>query len=191
MAVRRIHVTGGPGSGKTRLAQRLAATLGVPFVDLDGMTVALDGRIAHPVAAALFADQMQAAIEPVLRQDAWVSDGAYLGWALPFFEAADVIVWMQTSWRVASYRILLRHVRADLARNNRFPGYRQLLSFWRWCGDYYANRNPEGLNVCGTPNSIATLTDALHAYADKVVPCRSNRDTDALLQRLTPVAAVR
>jgi adenylate kinase family enzyme len=189
VAVRRIHVTGGPGSGKTRLARRLAAVLDVPLIDLDEMMLDLDARSPRPLIAEAFHEQMLANTRPLLQGDAWVSDGAYLGWAMPFFDAADLIVWMQAPWRVASYRIITRHIRADLARNNRFPGYRRLFAFWRWYRSFYAGRNPEGLNAYGMPNTIHTLREAVQSHAEKVVSCRTNSDIAALMRQLQKVQA--
>src|SRR5690606_31109564 len=78
--------------------------------------------------------------------DYWISEGSNVLVAGPLFERADTIVVLYTSWRVASYRILARHFKAELARNNRFPGLRNLYRFWRWSSRYYANAHPEGLN---------------------------------------------
>jgi hypothetical protein len=163
--------------------------LGVPLIDLDDMMLNMDARSPRPLDAQVFQDEMQVATKPLLQGRTWVSDGFYLGWALDFFEAADLIVWMQVPWRVASYRIILRHIRADLARNNRSPGYRRLFRRWRWYRSFYANRNPSGLNVYGMPNTIHTLREATETYAGKVVTCRTNRDVDALVRRLASQAA--
>lgn len=78
---------------------------------------------------------------------------------------------MGVPWRVASRRILLRHVRAELARDNRFPGWGNLFRFWLWSARYYHNRNQPGLNDYGTPNTIATLGEALMQFEDRVLCC--------------------
>jgi hypothetical protein len=79
-------------------------------------------------------------------EDRWISEGSFVGGNETFFRRADLIVWLDVPWRVASYRILSRHVKLSLARKNRFPGLLQLYRFWRWSSRYYANRNPAGLN---------------------------------------------
>jgi hypothetical protein len=79
-------------------------------------------------------------------EDQWLSEGSFVGGNETVFRRADLIVWIDVLWRVASYRILSRHVKLSLARKNRFPGLLQLYRFWRWSSRYYANRNPAGLN---------------------------------------------
>ncbi len=118
----------------------------------------------------------------IIEADAWVSEGAYMSWAAPLFDAADLIVWMDVSWRVASYRIVKRHVMAELARNNRFPGWRRLYRFWRWSSAYYANRNPHRLNDYGVPNTRALAAELLRPYEGKLVVCRTNQDIATVLR---------
>lgn len=86
-------------------------------------------------------------------------------------------------WRVASYRIISRHIKATLAGNNRWPGWRRLYSFWRWSGRYYGNQNASGLNEWGVPETKRTAASLLAPYADKLTVCRSNREIEALLVR--------
>src|SRR5205823_9251445 len=73
---------------------------------------------------------------------AWVTEGTMLGWSDPLLRAADRIVWLDIPWRVALWRMLLRHVRAELAGNNRHPGWRRLFRFLWYTRKYYLNRYP-------------------------------------------------
>lgn len=57
-----------------------------------------------------------------MAKDTWIARGAYLDWVEPLLLEADLVVWLDVPWRVASYRIIFRHVRATTARKNRFPG---------------------------------------------------------------------
>ena len=115
--------------------------------------------------------------------DAWVAEGAYLGWAEPLLRQAELVVWMDISWRVASYRIISRHIKATLARNNRFPGWRRLYRFWRWSGRYYSDQNPPGLNSYGVPDTKATADERLVPYKDRLVVCRSQKNAEMLVAR--------
>lgn len=181
----RIHVTGGPGSGKSRLAQRLAHARGVPLHDLDGLMLAeaiplgADLRARDPGVDAIDAD---GAIKALAAMQAWVSDGVYVTWSHPFLAHADVIVWMDPPWRVASYRIIARHVRLEIARKNRFPGWRRLYRFWRWSGGWYADRNEQTVNAYGAPNTRSVLEAGLAAHRHKLVVCRTNADIEAFVR---------
>jgi adenylate kinase family enzyme len=183
---RRIHFTGGPGSGKTYLAKRLATLLDVPYIDLDGrmleikpLDVVIDQQHEYDAFIAARDYDLEAATQAAF----WVSDGSFVGVSKVAFERADLVVWMDAPWHIASYRIVSRHVKAELRRNNRFPGWRRLYDFWRWSGRFYADRNPHGLNVWGTPATRAFTREVLAPYEAKLVIVRSKRDVQELLRR--------
>ena len=107
-----------------------------------------------------------------------------MGWAMPLFEHAELVVWTDVPWRVASYRILARHLKAELSRSNRFPGWRALYEFWRWSARFYSDRNPHRLNSYGAPHTRTYALEQLAMYRDKTTICRTNGDIEALLDRL-------
>jgi adenylate kinase family enzyme len=177
-ASERIHVTGGPGSGKTTLARRIAARAAAPLYDLDDVALAAsaeDGSIGEAPTGGLGS---------ILVLDRCLTEGAYIESARQLLEAADLIVLMSVPWRVASYRIVMRHVRAEIAGTNRFPGWRRLYRFWRWSARFYGDRNPHSLNQYGVPNTQALAAELLKPYSDKLVVCATSADEDAILTRL-------
>lgn len=173
----RIHITGGPGSGKTRLGHRLAVAWSVPLHDLDGLLLAAENRVDR-----LSADGTASKLANL---PAWVSDGVYVAWAQPFLERADVVLWLDIPWRFASYRMIARHARLELTRRNRFPGWRRFYSFWRWAARYYASRNEPTIDRLGVPNTRSTAMTALMPYHDKLIVCRTSSEVEYVFARLT------
>jgi shikimate kinase len=185
----RIHITGGPGAGKSRLAQRLSRRLALPYRDLDEIAVELQKEMPKPLDFEELMARRLPLSARLAAEEAWISDGSNLVACRPFYDRAEVVVYLTCPWRVAAYRIPVRHAKRSLAGNNRFPGLMRLYRFWRWSGRYYANRNPHGVDVFGTPATIEFHEEALRAYGDKLVVCRTKAEIEALEARLTGVLA--
>jgi len=171
--LQRLHITGGPGSGKTTAGRLIASTLGLPFYELDQVLIDMGWDMARAVeenTAGAIADQ-----------DAWLTEGAYFGWAKPLLDRAQLVVLLDLPWRVASYRIITRYFKAELARSNQHHGLRRLKNFWTWSRRYYRDANPHTLNTEGVPRTGARAIEELSPYREKLRVCRSKRDVDWLL----------
>lgn len=180
MILQRIHITGGPGSGKTTLAHQAADCLHAPCFELDGVGYVGGAGADRPLEARL------ADIQRIVEQPAWVTEGVFLGWTGALFEAADCIVWLDLPWRLAAWRILTRHVRAELRGNNKHSGWLKLYRFLRWCQTYYT-----GMDIAQnvTPEqdiseNRVTLAAYLARYPAKVVRCQTPAAVSAFYRNL-------
>jgi adenylate kinase family enzyme len=122
-SLRRIHIVGGPGSGKTTLARRLAVERTIPVYDLDSIGYKNGAGAKHPLSDKV------ADVSAIAERDAWITEGIFLWWTDELLRKADVIVWLDISWRVAAWRIVRRHAMASLSGTNRHRGLRRL---WRF-----------------------------------------------------------
>ena len=175
MEVQKVHITGGPACGKTRLANHIASITGAPHYEWDMIALDIEA-LGKPFAS--IAEELPR----IFATDAWVSEGAYMGWAEPLFEKAELVISLDVPWRVASYRILSRHVKASISGTNRFPGWRRLYRFWRWSSRFYNDSNPPGFNDFGVPDSKSMAASMLQRYRDKLVVCRTRTDIEELLR---------
>ncbi len=111
MTPRRIHVTGGQGSGKTTLAARLHAVTGLPVHELD--RIARIGGGNGPERPAAERDAMVS--ETIAAGDAWITEGVHLGWTdrcsteprsscgwITSRRPGHPAAWFAGSWRVAA-----------------------------------------------------------------------------------------
>lgn len=171
----KVFITGGPASGKTTLAPRIAAALNLPAVELDALLLNSEAR------GESFIEGSNKVVSEILVMDSWIAEGAFLGWVDPLLRDAEMILWMDIPWRVASYRIISRHVKATLARNNRFPGWRRLYRFWSWSRRYYKDQNPTGYNSYGLPNTKSTAAKQLAPYDGKLVMCRTRTQAEHIV----------
>lgn len=99
----RIHILGGPGSGKSYLGKRLHILLGVPYVNLDRM---------HYAAAS--PAQRNAALKKALAGKQYVMEGHWHDWTAQGFAAADTIIFLDVPLWQRELRILGRVVRRTL-----------------------------------------------------------------------------
>lgn len=130
--MRRVMILGSPGSGKSTLARRLGKLLDVPVFHLD--------RLYHRPAWTSPPDgEFAADVARIAALPAWVIDGNYSSTAVPRVRAADTIIYLDVSRRLAMARILLRVIlhygrqRADAAERcpERFdPEF--LRYVWNW-----------------------------------------------------------
>jgi adenylate kinase family enzyme len=102
----RVHIIGGPGTGKSTLALRLGQALGLPVYSLD--PVAYEGLEFHHRPLA----DRAARAEEISSLPQWFTEGIFVGWTDPLLERADVIIWLDhLGWSNAAARIVARTIK--------------------------------------------------------------------------------
>ena len=96
-----------------------------------------------------------------------------------------MIVWLDLHWTLCYQRIVLRHVRADIARTNAHPGFVKMLRFAGSKRQSYLDSVPA---VPADPNddavNRAAVAQVLAAHSGKVVHCRRPTDVAAFLSQI-------
>lgn len=174
MTMQRVSVVGVPGAGKTTLGRRLAAQLGVPFVELDAVN-------HQPRWQALPPDEYRARVADAVAAPGWVVDGNYsvvrdLVWA-----RADTVVWIDLPRRVVMRRLARRTARRVLTREVLWNGNREpVANLWRLDPErnilrWAWTRHPVYVERYG-----AAMADPAHAHL-RFVHLRSDAEVDAFL----------
>jgi adenylate kinase family enzyme len=126
--VKRVSVVGNAGSGKSRLAERIARILGVPYVELDAIHHLPDWEPMDP-------DQFLARVSAVVAMDEWVIDGNYRTVVVdgPVWERADMVVWLDLPRRTVMRQVTVRTLRRVIRRTELWNGNREpMRNLWAW-----------------------------------------------------------
>lgn len=169
----RIYIIGGPGSGKTTLAKRVAQQLTLPCYEMD--------QIGWENGFGAFrAEEVRLhEVQEIAQQDDWVAEGWFSPWTDALAQRAEQIVWLDLPWRVARWRIISRHMRASLAGTNKHRGLRKLYQFLVYAKHYYTHE--EGTR--------AQLAKELQPFMPRVVQCRRPAEVEAWFARLSATSA--
>ena len=84
----KIHIIGGPGSGKTFLAEKLSKELGISHFDLDDLQ--WDNKSAS-YGVKRSPDERDRLLNNVLSHNDWIIEGVYYAWCQQCFADADRI----------------------------------------------------------------------------------------------------
>jgi adenylate kinase family enzyme len=203
----KIHIIGGPGSGKTTLGKTIAARFHIPHHELD--KVGWKNESWRQTIDEIFA---------IAQQPGWVTENIGLIWIDALLYQADYIVLLEVSWPVAAWRIIRRHISKTLRGINPYPT-KLLLPFLKDTREYYlsslgadspiAETRRQYLEEHADPKGNAELPDTeilsqrfekyakiipltaefthlyLEKYKQKVIIVRNNTDRERLLELLT------
>jgi adenylate kinase family enzyme len=133
--MQRISVVGNSGSGKTTVARRLAAAIGVPHLELDSV-------FHQPGWQPLETAEFRRVVAEFTAGPAWVVDGNYSSVQDIIWDLADTVVWVDPPRHTVMRRLAARTFRrmvtgAELWNGNR-ERFRYLFNreesilIWAW-----------------------------------------------------------
>ena len=182
--MQRISVVGNSGSGKTTVARRLAATLGVPHLELDSV-------FHQPGWQPLETGEFRRVVSEFTGAPGWVVDGNYSKVLDIIWGRADTVVWLDPPRRLVMRRVISRTLRRTITRQELWNGNRepwtnlyrldpeQSILRWAWTNhDRYRDRY------------LAAQADPAYAHLN-FVRIRTAADVEALTRntaRPGPVA---
>ncbi|MBR0040186.1 MAG: DNA topology modulation protein FlaR [Oscillospiraceae bacterium] len=149
----KIHIIGGPGSGKSFLAKELSKQYGIPCYDLDDL---FWDNEAGRYGTKRDPQERDALLDGLLQKQDWIIEGVYYAWCGRCFEDADRIYLLDVPRHQYRHRIIRRFVRRKLALED---GKRETLTsvseLLKWA-DHYREDN------------LPRIRKLLEAYSEKV-----------------------
>lgn len=162
----KIHIIGGPGTGKSWLARRLAERYGAPHIDLDDLF--WENEAGYGVKRP--APERDRLLQQALGREQWITEGVYYAWVSPCFAQADAVYVLDRPLWLCRLRMVRRFVRRRLGRE---PGKRESLrslrELLRWAGRYKRK-------------NLTQIRNCLAGYGGKVQWLRRGSDIRHLLK---------
>ena len=183
----RIHIIGGPGSGKTTLAREIAAYLGTEVHELDQVAFTGLDFDERP-----FSDRV-AAIHGIATRPAWITEGLFVRWTDELLARANIVVWLDhVNWQRGFWRITRRFVNSAVRearkrhgweRFTRFPDYarhiKQLVQVFFSSRAYYGGYPTRSTDRIESRHTTAAF---LKPYKEKVIHCYNDEAIEAFIE---------
>jgi adenylate kinase family enzyme len=178
VAPMRIWVVGTSGAGKTSLARRLSAKLGLPLIELDAINWQSGWRNLNTDDPDEFARRVEAAVAG----EGWVVDGNYGSVRPKILARATHLIWLDYDRPVIMARVIRRSIARALDRRELWAGNRETWRHWlrpshpiRWAWDTWKRRRAQ----------YEAMIDAPAQARLKVLRLRRPRDAAAVEAWLT------
>jgi adenylate kinase family enzyme len=158
----KIHIIGGPGSGKTYIAKTLAGKLKIQKYELDQLfwdsESLYQGSQTSPAKREIMLNE-------ILEKDKWIIEGMYFRWVEESFRRADYILVLKTNLLVRRWRIVKRFFmrKAKLIPSQRRETMRTLLDTLIWTSKY-------------DDHDLVEAVKLLKKHNDKVLILTRNKD---------------
>ena len=153
VTLKKLHIIGGPGSGKTSAGVTLSKGFGFPHLDLDEIFWDREAKTFDRKADPKVRD---AALVEFIVQDAWIVEGVYVGnWLLPSFTASDVVIALRPSVFVRDWRFSTRWLKRKLGLSPQKMDKRETLKgLWEL---YQYNHGYDSTNIQEARSLLAGL----------------------------------
>jgi adenylate kinase family enzyme len=161
MKYRKIHIIGGPGSGKSYIAKKLSILYNIKAYDLDDL---FWERHANDYGTKARDEDRNNALNNILKLESWIVEGVYYRWVEQAFNDADLIIILTTPKWIRHFRISRRFIRRKLGIIT--SKKEKLRDFWdlvKW-------------NHKFDTDNLIRIRNFISDHESKVVECKKNQD---------------
>ena len=109
--IKRIHIIGGAGSGKTRAARSISEKLGIQAHDLDNIFWDNTDSGYNKKSIPEIRDRE---LRKILLDESWIIEGVYFSWLEESFQQADLIILLIPNYSICTLRIISRFIKRKM-----------------------------------------------------------------------------
>jgi adenylate kinase family enzyme len=129
---KKIHIIGSVGSGKTTLARQMSTKLNIPYYELDNVVWK---RQKDHKDIRRSEQERECYLDTLIRSDTWIIEGVHNEeWVGNSFLNAELIIFLDTSYTVRTYRIIKRYFlqKLRLEKSNYKPTLKIFFKMFKW-----------------------------------------------------------
>ena len=151
MKYKKIHIIGGPGSGKTYCASQISKKWDIEHFDLDN--IFWDKSVNH-YGIKNSKKKREEELNKILRKDKYIIEGVYYSWLAESFKSADLIIILKPSVWLRDYRIIRRFIKRKIGLiKSKKETFRGLINLLKYNHNYDQNNLQNALQIINKSNS--------------------------------------
>ncbi|MBS8266724.1 DNA topology modulation protein FlaR [Mesobacillus boroniphilus] len=145
--MKKIHIIGSVGSGKTTLARSLSTRFDLPHYELDNVVWKRTDRGDIRRSEKERDEYLQS----IVKADSWIIEGVHYEWVAESFENADMIIFLDISYGKRKYRIIRRFIlqKLGLEKANYAPTFKIFRKMFVWNRYFEEKSRQEILTILG------------------------------------------
>ena len=133
----KIHIIGGPGSGKTYVSKKLSELLKIECFDLDDLYWDHKANTYGKKESERIRDKK---LKAILKKKSWIIEGVYFEWLLSSFSDAGLIIVLTPNVLIREFRIIRRFVKRKLGLiKTKHESIKEFIKLLKWNHQFDAN----------------------------------------------------
>ncbi|MCM3600009.1 DNA topology modulation protein FlaR [Robertmurraya korlensis] len=168
MQVKKIHIIGSVGSGKTTLAKKLSIDFNIPHYELDNVV----WKRFQTGDVRRSEKERDIFLRNIVNSDAWINEGVHYQWVTDSFVNAELIIFLDTRFSIRTYRIIKRYLlqQLGLEKSNYKSSFSMFMRMFRW-------------NTYFEKVSKREIIELLKEFDDKVIIIRDHNELETYLRQ--------
>jgi adenylate kinase family enzyme len=162
----KIHIIGGPASGKTWLANHLSSQFKVSAFNLDDI---FWDKNSDRYGIQTSPEKRDDELRKILAFPSWIIEGVYYSWLMHSFQSADLIVVLKVPTALRDFRILKRFVkRKSGIHKTKHESIANVLQLIMWNHRYHKNNLLPALEFISDYKEKTIFPETTHQVIEEI-----------------------